>query len=288
MFKLDGEYETNNTRFVKPLKYHKDSLLKRNIVFITSDNLNQNIEALLVENNINTIRLTSYDYKLDNLNFLKEHNFDFIESIDILSDSVTNIDGIYHLKNLKYISSQNHKIDYTRFTTLKIIGIETADKYSIEKLSMLSSLESISIMNKFNETDLRILSKNKNLKQLTIRGSKLKSLKGLENFEQLEILSLFHNRSIKSLEGLNEKHKRLREIHIYSAPKLFDINKHLMNVPQLKFIQLTSKKVDSFAFLDLMKNLEVCGIHNLICNVENGDKTPLIRALKRTNGKIWK
>jgi hypothetical protein len=74
---------------------------------------------------------------------------------------------------------------------------------------------------------------------------------------------------------------------LYSTPKLYQVNDFLSEIIELKKLQLNSKKVDSFKFLDSMKKLELLGIHNLICNVENGDKKPLIRALKRTNGKIW-
>ena len=283
---LEGEYINNGTRFTKPSRYYEGQLLRENVVFITSRNLKQNLEALIKEKDINTIRLTD-DYKLENLDFLTTYNLDFIESIDILSDSVNDFEGLYSLRNLIRINSQKSKIDYTKFKNLKSIGLEIVDKYSLEKISLVTKLERLGLYNKYAEIDLSILSENINLKQLQIRGSKLKSLKGLENFKDLELLGLFHNRSLTSLEGISKDHVKLRKIEIYSAPKLFEVNNYLKELPNLSFLQLDSKKVDSFAFLDSLQKLELLSIHNLVCNVEDGNKVPLIDALKRTNGKIW-
>lgn len=284
---LEGEYINNGTRFAKPSRYYEGQLLRENVVFITSGNLKQNLEALLKEKDINTIRLTSNDYKFDNLNFLKSYNLDFIESIDILSDSVKDFEGLYSLRKLIRINSQNSKIDYTKFDNLKSIALETVDKYSLEKISLLTKLERLGLYNKYAEIDLSILSKNTSLKQLEIRGSKLKSLKGLENFKDLELLGLFHNRSLTSLEGICKDHVKLRKIEIYSAPKLFEVNNYLGNLQNLTFLQLDSKRVDSFGFINSLNKLELLSIHNLVCDVEDGNKVPLIDALKRTNGKIW-
>jgi hypothetical protein len=283
---LEGEYINNGTRFTKPLRYYEGALMRENVVFITSANLKQNLEALIKEKDINTIRLTN-DYKLENLDFLTSYNLDFIESIDILSDSVKDFEGLYSLRNLIRINSQNSKIDYTRFDNLKSISLETVDKYSLEKISLLPKLERLGLYNKYAETDLSILSKNINLKKLEIRGSKLKSLKGLENFKDLELLALFHNRSLTSLEGISKDHIKLRKIEIYSAPKLFEVNNYLGNLQNLTFLQLDSKRVDSFGFLKSLNKLELLSIHNLVCDVEDRNKVPLIDALKKTNGKIW-
>lgn len=285
MLILDEEYEKNDTIFIKPKIFHKDELIKQNIVFLTSRHLEKNIDALLVEKGINSIRLTS-EYEFNNIDFLKEYKLDFIESIDLLSDSIENIEGLYSLKNLKRINNTKHRIEYSKFENLISLGIELVDKYDIEELSKLHNLEDLSLLNKFTEKDLTIISNNKNLKKLTIRGSKLESLEGLQNFEKLEKLELYHNRNLKSLKGI-DNHQSLEEIIINSAPKLFEINKYLSKVTKVNFLSLDSKKVDSFKFLDLMKKIELCGIHNLISEVEDGDKAPLIRALKRTKGKIW-
>ncbi|WP_428229065.1 hypothetical protein [Flavobacterium sp.] len=283
---LEGEYIINGTRFTKPSRYYEGAIMRENVAFITSANLKQNLEALIKEKDINTIRLTD-DYKLENLDFLTSYNLDFIESIDILSDSVKDFEALYSLRNLIRINSQNSKIDYTKFKKLKSIGLEIVDKYSLEKISLLTKLERLGLYNKYAEIDLSILSKNINLKQLQIRGSKLKSLKGLENFKDLELLGLFHNRSLTSLEGISKDHTKLRKIEIYSAPKLLEVNNYLKELPNLSFLQLDSKKVDSFCFLNSLKKLELLSIHNLICDVEDGNKVPLIDALKQTNGKIW-
>jgi hypothetical protein len=284
---LEGEYINNGTRFCKVLKHYENQFIKENVVFITSSNLKQNLEALINEKDINTIRLTTNDYKLENLDFLASYNLDFIESIDILSDSVKDFEGLYSLKKLIRINSQNSKIDYTKFDNLKSIGLETVDKYSLEKISLLTKLERLGLYNKYAEVDLSILSKNINLKQLKIRGSKLKSLKGLENFKDLELLNLFHNRSLTSLEGISKDHIKLKKIEIYSAPRLFEVNNYLANLQNLTFLQLDSKRVDSFRFLNSLNKLELLSIHNLVCDVEDGNKVPLIDALKKTNGKIW-
>jgi Leucine-rich repeat (LRR) protein len=121
-----------------------------------------------------------------------------------------------------------------------------------------------------------------------LRGSKINSLKGLENFKELENLDLFHNRNLVSLEGITEEHnKSIKEISIYTAPKLFYVNEYLSKLSNLEYLQLECKKVDSFRFLDKLMKLNLLSIHNKLNEVEDGDKTPLIEALKRTGGKIW-
>lgn len=283
---IEEDYISNNTRFRKSKNIIGNALFIENIVFINSDTLKQNIEALLKEKDINTITLTD-DYKLDNLDFLNDYNLNFIKSIDILSDSVTNIEGLYSLTELEVINSENKKIDYSKFLKIRDIGGELS-AFSYKTLSDLKSLESINITNKFREDDLTIFKNNRKLKFLTLRGSKITSLIGLEKFIELECLSLFHNRRIVSLEGISEKHNEtLKEINIYSAPKLFYVNDFLSKLTDIEILQLEVKKIDSFKFLDSLRNLKSLGIHNLANDVEDKNKTPLINALKRTNGKIW-
>jgi hypothetical protein len=283
---MEKDYINNSTRFIKPEKKYYKELFLRNVVFVTSDKLKLNLNALMVEKDINTIRLTD-DYKLDNLDFLNDYDLSFIRSIDILSDSVENIDGLYCLKNIEEIVSNNKNIDYLRFPKLKRIGAELSS-YSYKTLADISTLESISISNKFKEKDITIFSKNTRLKHLMLRGSKIISLKGLENYNELEYLDLFYNRSLVSLEGITEEHnKSLKEVSIYSAPKLFYVNEYLSKLSNLEYLQLECKKVDSFRFLDNLQKLTLLSIHNKLNEVEDGDKTPLIEALKRTNGKIW-
>lgn len=284
---IEEEYINNNTKFIKPSKQGPHSLFIENVAFVTSDKLKQNLEALIVENEINTIRLTTHDYKLDNLDFLNDYDLSSIKSINILSDSVKNIDALYSLLNLESITSTSKNIDFSRFPKLRGIGVELT-AYSYKTLSTISSLESIRITNKFKENDISIFSRNKKLKFLMLRGSKITSLKGLENFEELECLELYHNNYITSLEGITEKHnKTLKEISIYTAPKLFYVNEYLSKLPKIEHLQLVCKKVDSFKFLDNLTNLKLLGIHNKVSEVEDGNKEPLLNALKRTNGKIW-
>lgn len=283
---IEDDYINNNTRFIKTEKKYYKELFLRNVVFITSDKLKQNLKALRFEKDINTIRLTD-DYKLDNLDFLNDYDLSFITSIDILSDSIENINGLYSLQNIEEINSINQNIDYSRFPKLRSIGGELS-AYSYKTLSEISTLESIGLSNRFKENDVTIFSKNTKLKYLMLRGSKITSLRGLENFKELEYLELFHNRSIVSLEGIIEEHnKSLKEVSVYSAPKLLYVNEFLIKLTDLEFLQLEVKKVDSFAFLEKLMNLKTLGIHNKLNEVADGDKTPLIEALKRTNGTIW-
>lgn len=280
------KYIKNNTIFFKKEILYKYSLFKENVVFITSSRLEENIKALQNEDDINTIRLTD-DYKLDHLDFLKNYDFSKIRSINILSDSIKNIDGIYSLPHLEVITSTNQNIDYTRFPNLRRIGAELSN-FSYETLSDLTTLEDISISNNFKEKDITIFSKNEGLRFLMLRGSKITSLKGLENFKKLEALHLFHNKYITSLEGIVEEHNNsLKDVSVYVAPRLFYVNKYLSKLSNLEHLELNCKKVDSLMFLDNLTKLNLCSIHNKVIQVEDGNKTPLIEALKRTGGKIW-
>ena len=280
------KYIKNNTIFFKKEILYKYSLFRENVVFITSNRLEENIKALQNEDDINTIRLTD-DYKLDHLDFLKNYDFSKIRSINILSDYVKNIDGIYSLPHLEEITSTNQNIDYTFFPNLRRIGAELSD-FSYETLADLTTLEDVSISNNFKERDITIFSKNEGLRFLMLRGSKITSLKGLENFKKLEALHLFHNKYITSLEGIVEEHNNsLKDVSIYVAPKLFYVNDYLSKLSNLEHLELNCKKVDSLMFLNNLTKLNLCSIHNKVIQVEDGNKTPLIEALKRTGGKIW-
>lgn len=280
------KYIKNNTIFFKKEILYKYSLFRENVVFITSNRLEENIKALQNEDDINTIRLTD-DYKLDHLDFLKNYDFSKIRSINILSDYVKNIDGIYSLPHLEEITSTNQNIDYTRFPNLRRIGAELSD-FSYETLADLTTLEDVSISNNFKEKDITIFSKNEGLKFLMLRGSKITSLKGLENFKKLEALHLFHNKYITSLEGIVEEHNNsLKDVSIYVAPKLFYVNEYLSKLSNLEHLQLNCKKIDSLLFLNNLTNLHLCSIHNKVIQVEDENKTPLLEALKRTGGKVW-
>jgi len=280
------KYIKSNTIFFKKEILYKYSLFRENVVFITSNRLEENIKALQNEDDINTIRLTD-DYKLDHLDFLKNYDFSKIRSINILSDYVKNIDGIYSLPHLEEITSTNQNIDYTRFPNLRRIGAELSD-FSYETLSNLTTLEDVSISNNFKEKDITIFSKNEGLRFLMLRGSKITSLKGLENFKKLEALHLFHNKYITSLEGIVEEHNNsLKDVSIYVAPKLFYVNEYLSKLSNLEHLQLNCKKIDSLLFLNNLTNLHLCSIHNKVIQVEDENKTPLLVALKRTGGKVW-
>lgn len=281
------EYIKDNTKFSKDLSQNKNSIYNFNTVSITSDRLEENIKALQNEDDINTIGLTSYNYKLDNLDFLKNYDFSKIRNINILSNSIKNIDGIYSLPHLVGITSSNQNIDYTRFPNLKRIEAELSN-FSYETLSSVSTLESIFLSNHFKEKDVTLFSKNKGLRFLTLVGSKITTLNGLENFKNLEVLHLFQNKYITSLEGIIEEHNNsLKDVSIYVAPKLFYVNDYLDKLTKLEHLQLNCKKVDSLLFLYNLTNLNLCSIHNKVIQVEDGNKTPLIEALKRTGGKIW-
>ena len=234
------KYIKNNTIFFKKEILYKYSLFRENVVFITSNRLEENIKALQNEDDINTIRLTD-DYKLDHLDFLKNYDFSKIRSINILSDYVKNIDGIYSLPHLEEITSTNQNIDYTRFPNLRRIGAELSE-FSYETLANLTTLEDVSISDNFKEKDITIFSKNEGLRFLMLRGSKITSLKGLENFKKLEVLHLFHNKYISSLEGIIEEHNNsLKDVSIYVAPKLFYVNEYISKLSNLEHLQLNCK-----------------------------------------------
>lgn len=282
-----GEIEIrNNTSVRKSLKKLDNQTFKQNVVFINSNLINENINELLNDDDFNTLIFTD-EYERDNIDFLNDYDLKRVRAINILSEHIKNIDGIYSLNHLEDISSYNQKIDYVKFPNLRCISGELST-FSYKTLSSVDTLESIMITNKFKEQDVSIFSKNHKLKFLMLGGSKITSLNGLQNFKKLEYLELFYNRRITSLEGLTEVHnKNIKKISIYSAPKLFYVNDYLSKIPNVKHLQLDCKKVDSFKFLENLNNLKLLSIHNKITEVEDGDKIPLLDALKRTNSKIW-
>ena len=257
------------------------------IAIIYSDYLEYALKAIKEVGNVNYFRLTTGSYKLNHLDFLKENNYDNIIAFDLLSDFVTNVEGLYYLQNLELINSDYKNIDYTRFPKLKAIYADLSN-YSYKSFSELTKLIIIRL-GKYKYDDVTLFSKNKGLKKLMLRVSKIITLKGLENFKELEELELYQNRRLRSLEGITSEHnKTLKKIIVYSAPKLFHINEYLSKLPDLEYLELNKlKKVDSLKFLDLMRNLKFVRINYKSIEPEDGDKEPLLRAIKRTNGRIF-
>ncbi|MDO5981451.1 hypothetical protein [Flavivirga spongiicola] len=275
----------DNTKFRKSLTKLNNELFIANTVFVNSNFIEENVNELLSDTDFNTITFTD-EYELNNIDFLNNYDLKSIKAVNILSKHVKDIKGLYSLKHLEKISSTNKKIDYSNFTNLRSLAGEI-NNFSYKTLTNIDTLEVIAITNKFKEKDVSIFSKNIHLRYLMLRGAKIESLIGLSNFVNLESLNLFHNRNILSLEGITKKLINLREIYIDSCPKLYYVNDFLLNVPHIEYLQLGVKKIDSFKFIDSLKGLKLLSIHNKIVQVEDGNKTSLIKGLNRTGGKIW-
>lgn len=176
-------------------------------------------------------------YTLNDLDFIKE--CPNITSINIYSNKINQIDGLYELRNLKEIILQD--ID------------------CIVDLSCFQNLESfLGSWNK-NYINLTSLLHLKNLR-LDNYNPKSKSLKDLSAFNELETLMLVKS-SIESLEGIGAL-QHLTNVSFYYLNKLSSL-KSLDDVKNLESITFEAcKKISELEILQNNKQLQSIKIFN--------------------------
>lgn len=166
------------------------------------------------ENNLDGVAITtSHDYKIQNIDFVKE--YPQIKKLSI-SDGIQDINSIYTLKNLQYVlvSGSKRKIDFSNFPLLKALNADWSP-YLIN-MDKCQYLEDISFSH-YNPKpkDHLILATINWIKRLKLTHSSITTLSKLRGFNQLERLELNYLSKLGTLCCLEASKETLISLLLY-------------------------------------------------------------------------
>jgi hypothetical protein len=200
------------------LKYSKPS--KKFEFWINSNVLKKDIE-FIIENKITSIVLCDVaNFKIDNLNFLKD--IPFVKDITITSDLIKDFNGLLYLNELNdlYISNvpKNVVLDFAKNLKLKRLNVPTS------KITNISNLESLTLggCNVLN-FDFSRIKKLKELRLIQCKG--ITNLTFLPEFLPLQSLEFSYMPKLISIEGISKFNKSLKEIELTNCKNLNDLDK---------------------------------------------------------------
>lgn len=220
---------------------------------IESDYLSECIEYINL-NKISNIYICGLFYKLDNLDFL----FDCpnVKNININSEYINNIDGLYKINGLKglIIQDMGCEVDLSKFIKLEDLCCTWNKNYkNIESLKELKSLR----LDKYNPKsknifELRTFTKLKNLMIVRSTIESLENINYLNGLIKIDLNYLNRLLSIKDIIFLD----RLKELKLESCKKIEDIE----CIGKLKNIEKISigkcGNINSIKFLSELKTLK--------------------------------
>ncbi len=220
---------------------------------------------------MNSIGLTGYQSK--NVDFLAETPN--IERLKIESCNITDVSGIYNLKNLKglWLEDLNANVDLSYFSELEILDLNWQKK--IKGFGNCTNLKCL-ILSKFkpkNKT-LEELSKLTHLEELKLISSTINSLKGLGELKKLKELDLWNLRNLEIIDEINENTNSLKKLVFENCRKIKN-HDYVSNLPNLEW--LTFYNCGEMPSIKFIKNLKK--LKNFILkktNVLDGDMTPCI------------
>ena len=195
-----------------------------------------------------------------------------------LSESVTSLDPLAGLTELRTLNLTNYSNTYSGLTDLSALEnmpkltdlhLSVGADTDLSPLSGLTELTTLTLSGNCNPTDLRFLSNMTNLRELQISGNsdtcRLHSLAGLENLTKLQTLNL-RTEGLESLAGL-ENLTELRELRLYGSNAVYSDADALAGLTKLQSLDLPSRdydletplNIDGFAGLTQLTELDLNG-----------------------------
>ncbi len=232
----------------------------RRLIIINSDDISKCMEVYK-KYNMDGVAITVYhDYKLQNVDFLKD--YPEIKHISI-SDNITDISGMNGLATLRsaIISGKNRRIDFSFFPQLEEFNADWSPYF--KNLDKCTKLWYISMHHYTPRSkDLSCISQPPWLRKLKVTQSNIYSFHGIEKFEQLEDVDFAYcpkleklcclEGSANSLKSLLFDHCKAIKNHNY-VTKLNSLLTLGMNncgsLPSIKFIK-EMNALESFRFGD--------------------------------------
>ncbi|WP_378172410.1 hypothetical protein [Aquimarina sp. SS2-1] len=182
----------------------------------------------------------TFGFKESNLDFL-EH-FKRVENIWFWDVNLSDIQGLYYLKNLKSIglTGKRPSIDFSQFTSLKEITIDWETKdYNLEQCENVENFYLWHHKPKernFNSFKFPInCNNNASLNWTNVED--LTTLNGLKGLKKIEI---HRSRNLKSLKGLEKYSETLEQIIITTSGKLEEYE-FIKEFPKLKKAYINKK-----------------------------------------------
>lgn len=210
--------------------------------FFLDSNFNKDDIIFINKNKIISIVLNAQYYTFSNLDILRE--IPHIEFLDIVSERVTNFNGLRYLKKLKYLFISNPisdiNIDLTQNINLEFLNIPTTNIKGIENCIRLSTL--VLRKCKFDQIDYKMLP---NLKSLDfVDSKKITDLNFLPNSLKVTQLTLSHLPNLNDISFISKIDKNLKELEIETCKKI--------------------RQIEIISTLKLLKKLVICNSIPLI------------------------
>lgn len=184
----------------------------------------------------------TFGFKESKLDFLK--HFKKVENIWFWDVNLSDIQGLYYLKNLKSIGllGKRPSIDFSQLTSLKEITIDWDTKdYNLERCENVESFYLWRHKPKernFNSFKFPLnCTNNTSLNWTNVED--LTSLNGLKGLKKLEI---HRSRNLKSLKGLEKYSETLEQIIISTSGKLEEYE-FIKEFPNLKKAIINKKSI---------------------------------------------
>lgn len=198
--------------------------------------------------------------------------------------SIQKLNSIKNLKSIVFLSEVNGPVAFDSFLDLRclICSHRVSKKIDLNKLTHLKILSTSfnNIINLHLNESLEILhidkpksnldiSNSQRLKEISFQFGNLTNLVSLSPLKQLQKIEIRNANSLLSLEGLNENHKNVEYLEIFSANKLINLNaiSSLTNLKALYLQRIPDLK--NLTFLQGLNNLERLVVG---CNVSKIDE----------------
>ena len=219
-----------------------------------------NISILKSENNLKNLflgkRVSDDDYypsdhigSLSDISAIK--TLMNLESLELRRCDEVNLSEIKYLKNLKHL-------------VLRELGFE----WDISSFRTLENLQTLRLSDCPNLSDISVVGKLKNLKEISLSGCHLQDISDLGNLENLKYFKISDCSELNDISAISTL-KNLESLEIDRCPSLTDISAigELENVTKLVLSDFTSLiKIPNLCGLKSLKTLEIWdfpGISNI-------------------------
>ena len=234
------------------------------------------VRKLIDDNQLNGLRIFAHlkEDKLNNLDFLKDYNF--LKGLEIATIPDFNYDFLKSLTELKQLNIQNEGIsvvDLSKQINLESLSLEWR-KGKIIGIENCHKLKTLCLVD-YKEDNLNSIKKLKQLKNLIIKNSSIKTLSGLEGINFIEHIFLGSCKYLKSIKEINKKNNLLSlSIQVCSQINDYESLEALPNLESLQIIDC--KEIKSIKFIQnypKLKKLSLLGNTDVL----DGDMTPALR-----------
>lgn len=192
-----------------------------------------------------TENYTCYDLEADNEALKNLEKLHEIRHLEIYSYSITNIDFVKDMRDLRYLWIESEKVeDYGILKScddLDTLCLRYIDKQNLEDISKNEHLKVLHIKNCHDLSDISSLSNLTGLTSLGLCNADITDISTILCLKDLKDLDLFSNRSLEDINGI-EQLDQLEEINL-AGTSVTDL-KPLKNVKTLKNVVLSVGQID--------------------------------------------